>query len=65
MTQVMAEQTMSRHQSSVQPKRLSLDIWNQGGENRGVWQVQGSDVNGSQGTEGGPIWAGMESGDKQ
>lgn len=43
MTQVMAEQTMSRHQPSVRPKRLSLDIWNQGGENCGVWQMQGSD----------------------
>ena len=43
MTQAMAEQTMSPHQPSVRPERLSLDIWNQGGENCGVWQMQGRD----------------------
>lgn len=66
MTQAMAEQTVSPHQPSVRPERLSLDIWNQGGENCGVWQMQDSDKSVEvKGQKGGPIWAGMDSGDKQ
>lgn len=66
MTQVTAEQTMCQHQPSIRPKRLSLEIWSQGGENCGVWQMQGSDKSMEvEEQKGGPIWAGMDSGDKQ